>query len=92
MPVTALGALVTPAVTGLMANRIPDNQQGELQGLMSSLSAIVAILSPLLMTQTFGYFTTATAPIYFPGAPFLAAAFLMVLALVPFVYGLRHKA
>jgi DHA1 family tetracycline resistance protein-like MFS transporter len=92
MPVTALGALVTPALTGLMANRIPDNQQGELQGLMASLGAIVAILSPLLMTQTFGYFTAHDALFFFPGAPFLAAACLMVLALIPFTYGLRHNA
>ncbi len=75
-----------------MANRVPDNQQGELQGLMASLSAIVAILSPLALTQLFGFFTAENAPVFFPGAPFLAASALMLLAMIPFTYGLRYKA
>ncbi|MEM9061951.1 MAG: TCR/Tet family MFS transporter [Pseudomonadota bacterium] len=91
MPVTALGALVAPALTGLMANRIPDNQQGELQGLMSSLQAVVAIFSPLFLTQLFGYFTSGPVETHFAGAPFIAASIIMVLALVPFRVGLRMR-
>ncbi|MGH8187013.1 MAG: tetracycline resistance MFS efflux pump, partial [Steroidobacteraceae bacterium] len=36
--------------------------------------SLAAILAPPVMTQLFGRFTAADAPIYFPGAPFLAAA------------------
>lgn len=89
MPVCALGAIVTPALTGLMANRVPDDQQGELQGLLASLQAIVAIVSPLFLTQLFGLFTTGATEIYFPGAPFLAAAFFMAVALVPLRRGVK---
>ncbi|MEL6999221.1 MAG: TCR/Tet family MFS transporter [Pseudomonadota bacterium] len=88
MPVAALGALVAPAMTGLMANRVPDDQQGELQGLMSSLQAVVSIFSPLLLTQLFGYFTSGDAGTGFPGAPFIAGAMIMALALIPFRVGL----
>ena len=91
MPVTALGALVTPALTGLMANRIPDDQQGELQGLISSLNAVTAIVSPLVLTQLFGYFTAPGGPVFFPGAPFVAAAMIVAIALIPFNVGLRVR-
>ena len=87
---TALGAVVTPAMTGLMSSRVPGNAQGELQGALASVLGVALIISPVMMTQTFGYFTGATAPIYLPGAPFLGAAALMALALVPFSMGVRR--
>jgi DHA1 family tetracycline resistance protein-like MFS transporter len=89
MPLAALGAIVTPALTGTMSNRIPDDAQGELQGAMSSIAGITMIITPIMMTQLFGYFSAPGAPVYFPGAPFLAAAFLMAAALVPFMVGLK---
>ena len=67
MPVTALGAIITPAMTGLMANQIPDDSQGELQGALSSVMGITLIISPVMMTQLFGHFTKAGAAPYFPG-------------------------
>ena len=87
---TALGAVVTPAMTGLMSSRVPGNAQGELQGALASVLGVALIISPVMMTQTFGYFTGATVPIYLPGAPFLGAAALMALALVPFSMGVRR--
>ena len=90
MPVTALGAIVTPAMTGLMSNRISDDAQGELQGAMSSIAAITMIITPLMMTQLFSLFTARQGLPYLPGAPFLAAAVLMAAALIPFTIGLRR--
>lgn len=90
IPVTALGAIVTPALTGLMANATPDNAQGELQGVLSSVSAVTMIVTPVFATQMFGHYTGAGSPVYFPGAPFLAASVIMTLALVPFAIGLRR--
>lgn len=90
IPVMALGAVVTPALTGLMANGTPDNAQGELQGLLASVTAVTMIVTPLFATQLFGQFTDVAAPLHFPGAPFLAAAIVMGLALVPFAIGLRR--
>lgn len=91
IPVTALGAIVTPALTGLMANRVSDDAQGELQGLLASVQAVTAFVSPLMMTQLFAAFTVETAPVYFPGAPFLAAALIMMLALIPLRIGLSRS-
>ena len=42
------------------------------------------IASPLLMTQLFGAFTSEAAPLFFPGAPFFAAALLMLASVAAF--------
>ena len=91
LPLAALGAVVAPALTGLMSNRIADDSQGELQGAMTSITAITLVISPVLMTQLFGYFASAQAPIYFPGAPFLAAAIMSLVALIPLAIGLNRE-
>ncbi len=91
LPLTALSAILTPALQGLMSNRIADDAQGELQGAMTSVTAITLAVSPLLMTQLFGHFTGPNAPIYLPGAPFLAASVITAIAVIPFIIGLRQS-
>ncbi|MCH7741718.1 MAG: TCR/Tet family MFS transporter [Proteobacteria bacterium] len=81
----ALGGLAGPAMNGIASTQIGPTQQGQLQGGMSSMMSLTSILSPPIMTQTFGYFSTANAVIYFPGAPFILAGILAVLALVLFI-------
>ncbi len=78
-----------PAVQSLMSARMPANAQGELQGALGSVASLAAIISPLLMTNLFGYFTSPAAPMYFPGASFLLAALLTILSLVLFVPRLK---
>lgn len=83
--VIAIGALqgfVMPSIQSMMSGRVPANAQGELQGAIGSLSGLVTIISPPFMTELFAYFSGSEAPIYFPGAPFFAAAILTLLALV----------
>lgn len=70
----ALGGLAMPALRSILTARVPANAQGELQGAISSLMSLTAIVAPLFMTQLFGYFTSPGAPVYFPGASFLAAS------------------
>jgi DHA1 family tetracycline resistance protein-like MFS transporter len=78
-----------PAVQGLMSARVPANAQGELQGALGSVVSLSAIISPLLMTNLFGYFTSETAPVFFPGASFLLAALLTIVSLLLFRPRLR---
>ena len=80
-PVAALGGLIPIALQGIMSLRVANNAQGELQGALTSASSLAMILSPLTMTLTFSYFTKPDTPLYLPGAPFLVAFALMVLAL-----------
>ena len=78
-PLSALSSMATPALQGIMSKATPDNAQGELQGVNSALQAIATIVSPFVMTQIFAYFTQSP-DLFYPGAPFLLSAFMMVLA------------
>ncbi len=83
-PLASLGAVVAPALQGIMSQRARDDQQGELQGIMSSINAFGMILTPLVMTQVFAFFTMAERGWSFPGAPFLLASLLMLAAWMVF--------
>ncbi|ARE38862.1 Tetracycline efflux protein TetA [Rhodovulum sp. P5] len=83
-PLIALGAVVTPALLGIMSKAAGDDQQGELQGLISSIRSISMVVSPLVMTQLFAAFTRDGAPLILPGAPFLLAAATMIVCGVVF--------
>ncbi|AFK02667.1 major facilitator superfamily MFS_1 [Emticicia oligotrophica DSM 17448] len=78
----SLGGLAGPAMQGIISTQIPANEQGELQGSLTSLNSVAAIIGPILMTSLFYKFTEKGAPIYFPGAPFMAAAVLSLLSLL----------
>lgn len=91
IPVFSFGAVAMPALQGIMSRNVPDNSQGELQGVMGSLSSLSMIISPLLMTQTFYLFTARDAAIYLPGAPFLLAAGIMALSLLVYLWDRSAK-
>jgi DHA1 family tetracycline resistance protein-like MFS transporter len=78
----SLMGIAGPALRAIIANQVPDEQQGELSGAIASMISLTAIFSPIIMTQTFGYFASNNASIYFPGAPFLLAAALVVLTII----------
>ena len=77
----SLGGIAGPAIQGILSNQIPPNEQGQLQGALTSMMAATGIIGPLMMTSIFAYFTAADAPIYFPGAPFVTGA-ILVLSLI----------
>ena len=84
-PLTALGSIAGPALQGIMSRSAADDQQGELQGTVTSINAVATILAPLMVTQTFWYFTDGGGPVYAPGAPFLLSALLTVFCIMVFV-------
>jgi len=90
-PLTALGSIAGPALQGIMSRTAADNQQGELQGTISSINAVATIVAPLLVTQTFWFFTTPDAPVYLPGAPFLLSALLTIGCIAVFIQTPRPK-
>jgi len=73
-----LGGIAGPALQSIIAGQVPANEQGELQGALTSLISTTSIVGPLLMTNLFAYFTKAGAPIHFAGAPFLLGSVLML--------------
>ena len=72
-----LGGIAGPALQSVLAGHVPPNEQGELQGALTSVMCLTTILGPPLMNNLFTYFTTK-APIHFPGASFLLGAVFML--------------
>jgi DHA1 family tetracycline resistance protein-like MFS transporter len=89
-PLTALGSIAGPALQGIMSRKAADDQQGELQGTISSINAVATIAAPLIMTQTFFYFTRDDAAMFLPGAPFLLSA-IMTLGCIAIFVATRPK-
>jgi len=77
-----LGGVAGPALQGLMSNQVPANEQGELQGALTSLISVTSIIGPPLMTGLFAFYTKPSTSVYFPGAPFLAGAIFMLISLL----------
>ena len=75
-----LGGIAGPALQGLISNQVPNTEQGELQGALTSLISLTSIIGPLIMTNLFAYATSKNSMFYLPGAPFFLAASLMLLS------------
>jgi len=83
--------LFGPALQGHIANQVPDDAQGELQGVLASLSSLAALIAPVPFSMIFQTFTKEDAMITLPGAPFLAAAVLLSVALIPLARSLSPE-
>ena len=88
--VSSLGGLAGPSVNSILSNQVAADSQGELQGIMASVSSVAMIVGPLLLTQTFTYFTSDSAPLYLPGSAFWVAALLTLAALIIFFQQIRR--
>lgn len=72
-----LGGIAGPSLQGIISNQVPANEQGELQGALTSLISVTSIIGPPLMTNLFAFFTRKNGVIYFPGAAFMMGAILV---------------
>ncbi len=79
IPLGSLGAVALPALQGIMSRTALDNQQGELQGVLTGVVSLAMIISPLIMTLIFREFVKDGSLLYLPGAPFLLAFMLTLL-------------
>jgi MFS transporter, DHA1 family, tetracycline resistance protein len=77
-----LGGFCGPALQSVMSAQVPKNEQGELQGGLTSIMSLASIIGPPLMTNIFSYFTKDSAPVHFPGAAFFLGGIIMLTALV----------
>jgi DHA1 family tetracycline resistance protein-like MFS transporter len=75
-----LGGISGPALQGLITERVAKNEQGELQGALNILNSISVIIGPLLLGYIFKTFTNHSIGVYFPGAPYILAAILMLIS------------
>lgn len=85
-----LGGIAGPTLQGLISNQVPDNEQGELQGALTSIISLSSIIGPPLMTFTFASFTADNAMVQFPGAAFILGAVLMTISIFLAIRPLRN--
>lgn len=80
--VNGFSGMVAPALNAVMSQRAPASQQGELQGLIGSLSALSLMIGQFAYNYSLASFTDSDAPLRFPGAPYLLAACVGLSALI----------
>lgn len=90
LAVYCLGGIAGPALQSLISSKVPANEQGDLQGALTSVVSLTSIIGPVLMTNVFYYFTHDQGPFQFPGAPFFLGFILMAMSAY-FVYYVFHK-
>ncbi|MEZ4674032.1 MAG: TCR/Tet family MFS transporter [Caldilineaceae bacterium] len=78
----ALGGIAQPSAQSIITQNVEANEQGAIQGSLSSLNALSAVIGPLLATQIFRYFISDAAPVHIPGAPFFLGSVLIILGLL----------
>lgn len=84
-PVIALNSLMGlagPAAQGLLSQVTPADEQGALQGALSSLSTLSRAIGPLAGAGLFAYFTSPAAPFLLDGVAFWLGAVLLAIALL----------
>ncbi|KSA12767.1 MFS transporter [Maribacter dokdonensis DSW-8] len=78
----ALGGIAGPTVQGVISNQVSEKEQGILQGSITGLVSITAILGQFIFAPVFYYFIRPETSIYFPGAPYALAAVLLLIAFI----------
>lgn len=86
-----LGGIAGPALQSIISGHVPPNEQGELQGALTSLMSATSIIGPPMMTNLFAYFTRANAPVYFPGVSFLLGSVFMIASALWSYFALRSE-
>jgi len=74
-PVMALWGLSGPALQEMMSRLVSPSEQGQLQGANNSSRSVTGLVGPALFTGTFAWLLGLV-----PGAPFLLAAALLIVA------------
>lgn len=83
IPGSLLG-LTMPSVRAILSRAVPANAQGELQGAISGVVSMTAVIVPFSMTQLLHAATAPGRGIHFPGAPFIAGAIALAIAVLLF--------
>ena len=79
-----------PALNAILSRDVPGDEQGELQGAIASTNSATSVGAMLLMPSLFGWFSGPAAPVYFPGAAFMAASVCELAGLTVFVVAMRR--
>jgi DHA1 family tetracycline resistance protein-like MFS transporter len=85
------GGISGPALQGFITSKFEANEQGELQGGLTLLSSLSLVIGPLLMGYSFKFFTHKDSSVYFPGAPYILGALLVLISVLLVIRSLRKE-
>ena len=82
IPLLALWGLANPSLQAIITRQVSSHEQGSLQGAIASMASLAGIFAPFLFTHVFATFIGSNAPAHVPGAAFLLASAILLLALI----------
>lgn len=77
-----LGGIAGPALQSVISGQVDPTEQGEIQGILTSLMSASSIIGPPIMASTFYFFTHSNSSIQFAGAPFILGGVLMLISTI----------
>jgi len=81
IPVASFASMSDPLLKGIGSKQVDSTKQGTLQGAMSSLITISAVVSPVMLAYVFSMFSSVDAPIKnFIGAPFFLCSLCVLVS------------
>lgn len=80
--VGCFAGIAHPAGQALISKTVGANEQGSVQGAITSLSSFAGIIGPLIATNLFGWFIGPKAPAHIPGISFYLAATVIFTAML----------
>ncbi|MBI4658997.1 MAG: TCR/Tet family MFS transporter [Verrucomicrobia bacterium] len=87
----SLAGITGPAVQGLISRSVGADEQGGVQGSLTSLASVAGIAGPPIATGLFGHFIGKTTTVHLPGAAFFFSAVLVVAALLLALRSFRNN-
>jgi len=82
IPVISMWNISFPAAQGIMTHHVSEQEQGELQGAISSLRSIAFVIGPFLFSWTFAWFIDPRHSFHVPAAGYYLAAALLFTAML----------
>ncbi|WP_448102626.1 TCR/Tet family MFS transporter [Luteibacter jiangsuensis] len=82
IPLMSLWGLAGPPIQSIMTRHVAPDEQGRLQGGVTSLGSFAGIFGPYLFAQIFAYWIDPARTFHVSGMPFLLAAALVAVGIV----------
>jgi DHA1 family tetracycline resistance protein-like MFS transporter len=90
IPLMALWGLSQPPIQSIMTHQVDPNEQGRLQGAISSLASFAGIFGPFLFAQVFSFSISPSSPWHLPGLAFVLSAVLLAIGTLIALRVMRH--
>jgi len=87
----SFGGITGPAIQGLISRGVGANEQGGVQGSLTSPASVAGIIGPPIATGLFGHFIGSTAAIHLPGVAFFFSSVLVMAAMLLALRSFRKK-